>query len=236
MTPDEYSEWDAAYVLGALSVSERHVFERHISGCRSCRTAVSELAPLPGLLAAAPAPAPRAARPATGETDAAASDPVSLISLADRVHRQRRRGRMLLAAAAVGLLFLGGAAGFAVTQRLGAPAVVATGDTVLLGPVDDSGVEADLTLTGTAWGTRLDWSCSYPPGAVPDHDYGTPRDAYELVVIDISGIRTVVATWSGDGETRTTGLSAATSTPLDEISRIELSAAPSGALLAATDY
>lgn len=56
MTPDPYSEWDAAYVLGALSVSDRHEFDRHLSGCRSCAQAVNQLAALPGLIAAVPAP------------------------------------------------------------------------------------------------------------------------------------------------------------------------------------
>lgn len=227
MTDDEYTEWDAAYVLGALSVTERRQFERHVSGCRSCRQSVSELAPLPALLAAAPAPAVRAAAPA----DAAASDLPSFAALADRVRDGRRKSRMLLAAAAVGLILLGGAAGYGVTLGLRTPAVVAAGESVRLDPVGNSGVRADLSLTGEPWGTRLDWSCSYPPGIAPDHDYDDADRDYELAVVDATGIRTVVATWKSDGGPRATGLSAATSTPLDEISRIELSAA-SGILLA----
>ena len=231
MTDDEYTEWDAAYVLGALSVTERRRFEQHVSGCRSCRQSVSELAPLPALLAAAPAPPERAPASVGEHADAAASDPASLSALADRVRIRRRRGRMLLAAAAVGLIVFGAAAGYGVTQGLGTPAVVAAGESVRLDPVGDSGVHADMSLRGEPWGTRLDWSCSYPPGLTPAHDYDVTGRDYELAVVDAAGIRTVVATWTSDGDPRTTGLSAATSTPLDEISRIELSAA-SGILLA----
>ena len=57
MTPDDdrehaaFAEWDAAYVLGALSPDDRHAYEDHLAGCERCRAAVAELAPLPGLLA-----------------------------------------------------------------------------------------------------------------------------------------------------------------------------------------
>ncbi|MFI2489569.1 anti-sigma factor family protein [Promicromonospora kroppenstedtii] len=47
---DEFAEWDAAYVLGALSPSDRRAYERHLAGCAACRSAVAELAGLPGLL------------------------------------------------------------------------------------------------------------------------------------------------------------------------------------------
>jgi anti-sigma factor RsiW len=47
----EYALWDAAYVLGALSFSDRREFEAHLSACPSCREAVSELSGMPALLA-----------------------------------------------------------------------------------------------------------------------------------------------------------------------------------------
>ena len=40
---DAYALWDAAYVLGSLSGSERREFEAHMATCPSCRAAVSEL-------------------------------------------------------------------------------------------------------------------------------------------------------------------------------------------------
>ncbi|MDQ0727857.1 anti-sigma factor [Microbacterium sp. W4I20] len=228
MNHDQYSQWDAAYVMGVLSVTERHEFERHLSACSSCRRAVSDLAPLPGLLAALPA-TPRQADAAAG-AHATASDPASLAQLAARVRGRKRKTRMLLAAAAVGLVFVGGAAGYLGTQGF-APTTVAETEyaSVRLDPVGESGVYADLAMTERTWGTRLDWSCTYPAGISAGHDY-------VLAVTDRAGMRHVVATWTGDGGARTTGLSAATSTSLDQIARVELSATPSGILLAAIDY
>ena len=49
--PDKFAQWDAAYVLGALSPAERREFEEHLATCPHCQAAVSELAGMPGLLA-----------------------------------------------------------------------------------------------------------------------------------------------------------------------------------------
>ena len=49
----EYAMWDAAYVLDALSDTDRREFEMHMAGCNSCRQAVAELeaiAPMLSLL------------------------------------------------------------------------------------------------------------------------------------------------------------------------------------------
>jgi carotenoid cleavage dioxygenase-like enzyme len=49
----EYAMWDAAYVLDALSDTDRREFEVHMAGCHSCRQAVAELeaiAPMLSLL------------------------------------------------------------------------------------------------------------------------------------------------------------------------------------------
>ncbi|WHT22713.1 hypothetical protein N8J89_17100 [Crossiella sp. CA-258035] len=53
MTPpaDPYREWDAAYLLGALSHTERRDYEGHLHACRPCARAVAGFAGLPGLLA-----------------------------------------------------------------------------------------------------------------------------------------------------------------------------------------
>jgi len=46
----DYTFDDGAYVLGALSPTERADFERHLGTCASCRESVAALAVLPGLL------------------------------------------------------------------------------------------------------------------------------------------------------------------------------------------
>ncbi|MGB6763331.1 AAA family ATPase, partial [Mycobacterium sp.] len=47
---DKYAHWDAAYVLGSLSETDRLEFEAHLDECRTCRDAVTELAGMPALL------------------------------------------------------------------------------------------------------------------------------------------------------------------------------------------
>ena len=50
MSTDEFTLYDAAYVLGALSPAERREFEDHLKDCAACSNAVGELAGLPGLM------------------------------------------------------------------------------------------------------------------------------------------------------------------------------------------
>ena len=47
MNPDHphFADWDAAYVLGALSPSDRRLFEAHLQECDACRAAIVEAAP-----------------------------------------------------------------------------------------------------------------------------------------------------------------------------------------------
>src|SRR3546814_8313908 len=57
---DRVAQWDAAYVLGALSPADRRAYEDHLTECDECRRAVAELAPTVGLLSRVPAERARA--------------------------------------------------------------------------------------------------------------------------------------------------------------------------------
>ncbi len=46
----EYATWDAAYVLGSLSETDRREFDAHLAECQECRDAVAELSDMPALL------------------------------------------------------------------------------------------------------------------------------------------------------------------------------------------
>ncbi|HEY9304847.1 MAG TPA: carotenoid oxygenase family protein, partial [Mycobacterium sp.] len=46
----EYASWDAAYVLGALSDTDRREFEAHLVDCAPCRQSVTELTAVSPLL------------------------------------------------------------------------------------------------------------------------------------------------------------------------------------------
>jgi hypothetical protein len=47
---DKYTQWDAAYVLGSLTESDRREFDAHLAQCPACREAVDELSGVPALL------------------------------------------------------------------------------------------------------------------------------------------------------------------------------------------
>lgn len=243
---DPYREWDAAYVLGALSPADRRDYEEHLAGCDACRAAVAELAGLPGLLASVPAEHALASDPRTavsgdagGGTDAGddgdRADVVPLAALAGEARRSRRRRRSLVAVAASALLVGGVGAGLALGGAGEGPGpapsspAVAQPTTVDLEPVGTVDVRASLSATSRPWGTSLEWSCSYPPRA----GYGTgDAPTYELVLVDDDGGRTVAATWTGSG-TASTGLGAASSVPLDRIARVEIAHAGGETLAAA---
>jgi hypothetical protein len=47
---DKYAQWDAAYVLGSLSETDRREFDAHLGECLACRDAVTEISDMPALL------------------------------------------------------------------------------------------------------------------------------------------------------------------------------------------
>ncbi|GAB3855852.1 zf-HC2 domain-containing protein [Nocardioides maradonensis] len=211
---DEYAEWDAAYVLGALSSTERREYEDHVDGCARCAAAVAELGMLPGLLRLVP----DEDAPAYLEPDPRVPDPVP-VPLPAPVVRRRRLPAKALAAAAVVLLVAAVGAGIAVVRadRTG-------GETVALASVVPSPLQATVRLTPQAWGTEVAMTCTY------GGEYGTPH-RYALYVVDHAGHRQLVSRWwAGPGETAlTTG---ATDLATRDIGRIELRSATGALLLA----
>jgi len=230
MTPaDPFREWDAAYVLGALEPADRRAYEDHLRTCDDCREAVAELAGMPGVLRLLPAD--ETAGPVRDVAGPARD--AELIPLADlaRSTRRYRRRRTTLVAVAAGVLLVGGVAGgVTLANDHGSRGPVASGPTssssalpsrqVDLVATDASGVAAELTMQARAWGTRLDWSCTYPEP--PDGSAPPPYDpTYELVVVDSGGTSTVVATWAAHGGSAH-GLGASTSVPTASIRTIEI--------------
>lgn len=216
---DPFTDWDGAYVLGALSPDERRDYEQHLAACGACRRAVGELAGVPGLLGLVPVADALAFEDAAASGSMEPDDAPSVAVLTRRVRTARTRTRVLMGAAAVALVVGGFAAGTAVSSTLEEDDdVVAAQELELrLAPVNDSGVEASLAMQSADWGTALEWSCSYPADVFVD------GVSYELVVVSRTGERSTVATWTGGTTPRTTGLSATTALRSDEIARIELS-------------
>lgn len=102
---DPYRDWDAAYILGALSPGDRREYEQHLGDCFSCAAAVASFAGMPGLLSAVPR-----------ETTAALlgpvpSPPALLPELVRAARAGQRRTRTRVAAAIAATALAGAVAG-----------------------------------------------------------------------------------------------------------------------------
>jgi len=215
-----YSDWDGAYVLGALSPSERHEFEKHLEQCARCRAAVAELTPMPGLLARL------SAERAEGILDdlpgsllegTLRSGPspqlFDLVQLEDR-RRARRRLRIWLTAAAAAVVVAAAIAVPLLFARLAFPAP----QTLDLEALADVPLTASVTLTPAEWGTRLDLDCRYAKS--PDGGAGTAW-SYSLYVTSDDGTTSRLSTWR-IAPGAIARISAASALSLGEIQSIEI--------------
>lgn len=183
---DRYGDWDAAYVLGALSPADRSEFEAHLAGCPRCQAAVSEVAGLPGLLSqVGPEDAARLTDPQVAEEP----PPESLLpTVLATARRERRRVRTRLLAVAAGLaLLLGGFLLASAMDRLG-PA----DRRIAFEPVGASGITAVVDLVPVTAGTQVAVECQDAAG---EH-VGT---RLSVVVADRQGHRQPVKEWDVKG-------------------------------------
>jgi hypothetical protein len=230
-TPDHarVTEWDAAYVLGALSPAERRDYEEHLEDCDRCRAAVAELMALPGLLGriddarafalleAEPAEDAGDAGPAPADPQPSTTDLVARIRAAERSRRIRR---ILVSTAG-----LAAAAALATVLTLAIPPLLSPTpmpDAVAsFSSASGEAIDVDMfvKLTSADWGTRLEMDCYYHPTGDADGGYGAAE--YSLWVVGTDGSERSVSTWTSTpgGEVV---LDAATATPIDEISQLDL--------------
>ncbi|MEO6413185.1 MAG: zf-HC2 domain-containing protein [Pedococcus sp.] len=181
-THDEYADWDAAYVLGALSVGERREFEEHLAACSTCRAAVAELAGMPGLLAQLPpgevlAMDHEGALGVDGDGDLMKLEPPASLmpELPTRPTRLDRSRWLAPVAAAAAALLIGGLGGYAASTagRDGAPSpgssasstgpggVVAAPGRLAFTAVEPSLMTAVVDVVPIANGTELRVECQY---------------------------------------------------------------------------
>lgn len=192
-TSDPYAQWDAAYVLGALSPAERGEYEEHLAGCASCRSALADLAGVPAALGLVP---PGEVLAMDLDDDALPPPPSALLHpVAGRPAQRWARWRRPLAVAAAALL-IGGVGGYAVgsATRDPGPAVVATGPHRLaFSPVGPSTMTAVVDVVPTADGTTLSVQCQYASA-----DGGAPPayTDYAIWVVDRDGRGQEIRTWT----------------------------------------
>lgn len=217
---------DAAYVLGALSPTERAAFEGHLAGCEECSRSVRDLAGLPGLLARVP--------PEVLD-DVREPEPVPPGVLAVLAHRERRRRRRWVWTAAGSAAALVAAAVLSValvrdTDPRTEPPPQAAAEAMQ--SIGGAPVTGELALTPVAWGTRLDLVCSYPDD---EHEYGAVADppAYVMVIRTRAGDVERVASWRGLPG-RTMRLTGATAYDVDDIASVEVRTASGDPVLELT--
>jgi anti-sigma-K factor RskA len=213
--PCPYELWDGSYVLGALSPAERREYESHLDGCATCSRAVRDLAGLPGLLGRI--------GPEVFETAVEEPVPETLMPRLVRETRRRDRRRTWLTAgiaAAAAVVVTAGGVAVVDQSRSGTPVA---GHSASPAPAfrqmtstGNDPMTASLALTTVAWGTRLDLTCTYPPGAVA-YEGGS----YRLVLRTRDGRSERVATWNALPGKRM-ALSAATAEPVSQIRSVVL--------------
>jgi Putative zinc-finger len=169
--PGEYDGFRqalGAYVLGALSPSERAAMDAHLVWCTGCRAELVGLAGLPGLLGSVPsADVASLAEPGAGPE--ALGEPVPampLKPLLDRAAWLRRHlmWRRVAAAAAVVVIAAGGAA--AASHALSVPAappVAMHWSGTLHGHNPASGAVATVQYLPRPWGLQLQVQVGYIP-------------------------------------------------------------------------
>lgn len=222
---DKYREWDAAYVLGSLSSDDRREFERHLTSCAACTSAVAELAGMPGFLMKIDANTAGALTQVPGHENVFALPLEQIQSLARAVIKQktslRRRMAAGMAVAAAFVMVIGLAVGLnihsATTLNGGQVSTALAGTKVIMVAMEKNAMTVDMRVSKKKWGTQFSWNCAYGNEGTSAI---TPQ-AYDLVITQISGVTTTVATWSQAG-TSAKGLVASTGIPLTHIKSVEV--------------
>ena len=230
---DAYAEWDAAYVLGALSADERREFEDHLSACPACQASVADFAGLPGLLGRVPAGEVLAMDlDASDEPAPAMPDlPVPAVPPARLAGRFRgRRGWGVPLAVAASALAIGAAGGYAVsaaTQPASPPGVSGHPGSARLAfsAVQPSNMTAVVDVVRTAASTQFRVECQYAADPAQANSGAGGRDyssvAYAIWVVDRAGHASELTAW-----TARPGIvmhpSGATALPYSALSAVEI--------------
>ncbi|WP_431968406.1 anti-sigma factor family protein [Nocardia sp. bgisy134] len=191
---DDYTTWDAPYVLGSLTGNERREYEEHLARCPGCRAAVAELAGLPGMLALVPT---ETALGMIGTPDGSAPEasppvPDLLPKLAAAERRRRRRGRW----AAIG----GAVAAAAAAVAIAVPMIDTTpqqeppvAEQVIaersMSPLEPTPISASFKLMADGDRARVVMTCTYGASDLP-YTY-----KYRLLVTGADGSRLELDEW-----------------------------------------
>jgi anti-sigma factor RsiW len=218
--------WDAAYVLGSLSASDRREFEAHMATCPACREAVADLSGVPALLSQLD----RDLVASIGEAGPAPEmSPELLPSLLASVRFRRRRTRVVTwvaSAAAAVVLAVGVFAGIQgyTSSSPGSSSQQAAPSNQPMSQVGTTLLTSTVQLSSQHWGTAINMQCVCLAPLNAHHD------TLAMVVVGRDGSQTRLATWVAvPGHTATPAGSI--STPVDQIAAVQVVAADSGQVL-----
>ena len=218
---DPYRDWDAAYLLDALSAKDRRAYEEHLRTCDECSAEMASLAGVTGTLAALPDD--RALATIT-------TDPPNLLpGLVRNVQRERRRQRVRLGALMTGVALVAAAIGAVIAIPL--TREQPQGDYVVLAQTVASKLSADARLVPERWGTTIEISCRYDELATPSER----ARGYELYVTDTSGKSQLIASWTSSPGT-TVKPAATTKLQRSEIQALDIRSSESGRVLLAVHF
>jgi hypothetical protein len=225
MTNDnDLADWDAAYVLGALSPEDRRAYEDYLAANPGRTEALSEFAGLPGILnALSPAEAVALLDAPAGDNRGSDGPPDLMPSLARAAQRRQRRTRRtviaLIGATAAAFLAVGVIVTATVFRGPTQSSSTAAPPLQPMTSTERGGLTASLAVTQKPWGTRFDWKCEYT------NEWSKSVASYDLVVTTDNGQQTSVASWGPAGTARldeATGLAAATTIPTFRIHSVDI--------------
>jgi anti-sigma factor RsiW len=222
----EYAMWDAAYVLGSLSPSDRLEFEAHLSVCPLCAQAVAELSGMPALLSKLDSETV-AAIGADQTAEPLATAPDLLPSLLFAVRRRRHRTRLMTwssAAAAAVLLAIGVFVGIATIHSPTSAPPQASVSALPMAQVGTKALASTVSLSNQNWGTVIDLRCVCLAPVYARHD------KLAMVVVNRDGTHTQLATWVADPG-HTAMPAGSISTPVGQIAAVQVVSADNGRVL-----
>ncbi|MFD4671694.1 anti-sigma factor family protein [Lentzea sp. NPDC058450] len=189
-----------AYLFGSLDLKERAAFERHLGDCDCCQAEMLRLAPLPGLLGRL-----------------SLEDVENLDEIPALPPAPRRDRRVLIACAAVLVLFALAGGSFFLTQPqqpVAAPPSASPPPPPPRWSAQDAatGVDGEAEMVSKSWGTEM-W---FKLGDVK------PGARCKVIVFDRQGQREIGGWWGSDHapDERIPG---STSFRVDQIDRLEVS-------------
>lgn len=218
---DRYDTWDAAYVLGALSATDRHEFEAHLKGCSQCHQSVGEVAGVPGLLSLVPHDVALSLVDAEPDPTTPAQPDLMLHRLVAETRQRRRRGRLVAIGAAIAAAVAAVAIAVPVTANYLDNRNQGTSETIVaelaMTNVVPSSLSANFSLLALPdGGTRVAMECRYADAGGRSYT-GT----FAMWVTSADGVESKIAQWSArPGDTVDT--TAVTDNVPDEIRTVDI--------------